>query len=65
MKHISEVDIFTMTKGMRVRDNKNNIDGTILSIEETAPEYIEPLVQWDNGLKEILKSYPHIFIIFD
>lgn len=62
MIHISEYDIFKMKKGLKVYNKKTEETGVILSIEETAPEYIEPKVKWSNGVEEILKSYPYIFI---
>lgn len=62
MIHISRYDVFKMKKGLKVFNKKTEETGVVVSIEETAPECIEPKVRWENGVEEILKSYPHIFV---
>lgn len=47
-KLLIKYDLYKHDIGVRVVSSRDGRRGTVIQIRETAPEWIEPLVKWDN-----------------
>ena len=45
----TKYDIFTHKTGVRIVGADSGRRGLVIEIKETRPEWIEPIIKWDDG----------------